>query len=292
MSHIVFKLSAIAGIQREGSPLPVSGEKYFFVSSLSKGLKVLEVLAENEELSVSEVANQLGFNRAGSHRFLATLKELGYVEKTAENRYRLTFKVFRMGSRVADRFKIRQTARPLMNELSQAFKETINLGYLDGSDILHIDKIDSPEVLRMDTPLGSRAPAYCTGLGKAILAFLPDEERKWVLETIQLKPYGPKTITSKAALLEELEKIRLNGYAVDNEELSKGLRCVAAPIFDHTGISRFAISVAGPVGRVTIARVKEIQREVRRVCRTLSQGMGNPPTESAADRTRKTTARH
>ncbi len=255
--------------------MPAAGEKYFFVSSLAKGLKVLELLSENEAMSVSEVAKKLGYNRAGSHRFLATLKELGYLEKTAENRYRLTFKIFRMGTRVADRFKIRQTARPLMSELSQAFRETINLGYLDGVEVLHIDKIESPEVLRMDSPLGSRAPAYCTALGKTILAFLPDAEINRILETIDLKPHGPRTITSKAALNKELDKIRNRGYAVDNEELSKGLRCVAAPIFDHTGTCRFSISVAGPVSRVTSARVNEIQKAVRRVCRTLSQEMGN-----------------
>jgi DNA-binding IclR family transcriptional regulator len=259
--------------------VPASGEKYFFVSSLAKGLNVLELLAEHGELSVSAVANHLGYNRAGSHRFLATLKELGYVEKNAENRYHLTFKVFRLGTRVANRFKIRQTARPLMSELSQAFKETINLGYLDGSEVLHIDKIDSLEVLRMDSPLGSRAPVYCTALGKAILAFLPDSEKNRILETIKLKPQGPKTITSRAALEKELAKIRINGYAVDNEELSKGLRCVAAPIFDHTGLSRFAISVAGPISRVTSARVKEIQKKVRRVCRAISESLGNTTPE-------------
>ena len=259
--------------------MPAAGKKYFFVSSLAKGLSVIELLSKNGALSVSEVANHLGYNRAGSHRFLATLKELGYLEKTADNRYRLTFKIFRMGTRVADRFKIRQTARPLMSELSQAFRETINLGYLDGPDVLHIDKIESPEVLRMDSPLGSRAPAYCTALGKAIMAFLPDVEINRLLETIELKPYGPRTVTTKEALKKELAKIKDKGYAVDNEELSKGLRCVAAPIFDHTGMSRFSISVAGPVSRVTSARVKEIQKAVRRVCRTISQGMGNTTLE-------------
>ena len=184
-------------------------------------------------------------------------------------------------TRVVDRFKIRQAARPLMSELSQAFKETINLGYLDGSKVLHIDKIDSPEVLRMDSLLGSRAPAYCTALGKSILAFLPDAERDRILDTIELKPRGPKTITSKKALQKELAKIRHKGYAVDNEELSKGLRCVAAPIFDHTGMSCFSISVAGPVSRETRSRVKEIQKQVRRVCRTLSQEFGNRTSDDS-----------
>lgn len=255
--------------------MPALGEKYFFISSLAKGLKVLELLSEHGEMSVSEVGRRLGYNRAGSHRFLATLKELGYTEKTPENRYRLTFKVFHMGAQVADRFEIRQLARPFMSELSQSFRETVNLGYLDGLDVLHIDKIDSPEVLRMDSHLGSRAPTYCTALGKAILAYLPESQRDRIIETIELIPLGPRTITTIEALKKELEKIRKVGYAVDSEELCKGLRCVGAPIFDHNGLSSFSISVAGPASRLTNARIKEIQKEVRRVCRTLSQILGN-----------------
>lgn len=259
--------------------MPATGAKYFFISSLAKGLKVLELLSEHDELSVSEVAHRLGYNRASSHRFLATLKDLGYVEQTAENQYRLTLKLFRLGTRMADRFEIRPLARPLMLELSRAFWETINLGCLEGVEVLHIDKIDSTEVLRMDTPVGSLAPAYCTSMGKAILAFLPKDERERILSAMELRPHGPKTITSKEALEIEFKKIRASGYAVDNEELAKGLRCVGAPIFDHTGIPRYSISVAGPVARITQARVKEIQQEVRRVCRALSQELGNATLE-------------
>lgn len=93
------------------------------------------------------------------------------MEQTAENRYRLTFKIVQIGTRITEWFEIRQRARSLMAELSQAFKDIINLGQLDGSEILHIDKIDSPEVLRMDSPLGSQAPVYCTALGKAALEY-------------------------------------------------------------------------------------------------------------------------
>ena len=100
-------------------------------------------------------------HRAGSHRFLAT----------HENRYRLAFKIVQIGTRITERFEIRQRARSLMTEFSQTFKDIINIGQLDGSEILHVDKIDSPEVLRMDSLLGPRAPAYCTALGKAVLKY-------------------------------------------------------------------------------------------------------------------------
>ncbi|MFO7737757.1 MAG: IclR family transcriptional regulator [Desulfatiglandaceae bacterium] len=250
-------------------------KKYFYINSLEKGTKVLELLAEKGKLSVTKVAEHLGFNRTGSHRFLLTLVELGYVEKSPDHRYQLSFKLLDLGMKMANRFEIRREARPYMQQLSLAFRETVNLGLRDGLDILHLDKIDSLEILRMDSPVGSRAPAYCTALGKASLAFLPQNELDVLLNGVKLKPYGPNTITSKKMLKQELEKIRNQGYAVDDEELAYGLRCVAAPIFDHTGLPRYSISVAGPAMRFTEKRMQQIQQTVRKVCRELSRRMGD-----------------
>jgi DNA-binding IclR family transcriptional regulator len=260
--------------------MPVSGEKYFFIGSLAKGIKIMELLAEQKQLSVSGVAKLLGSNRAASHRFLATLRELGYVEKDEDDRYRLTFKVFELGMKVANRFEIRQIARPLMQELALAFRETVNLGHFDGKGILHVDKIDSLEILRMDSPIGSRAPAYCTALGKAVLAFLPREEFERFLSRTTLKPHGPNTITTKKLFRLAVEDIRHRGYAVDDEELSAGLRCVAAPVFDHTGRAAYAISASGPSLRMTPKRIEDIHPLVQKICRQLSQQLGNTFPES------------
>ncbi|UCF91812.1 MAG: IclR family transcriptional regulator [Desulfobacterales bacterium] len=251
-------------------------KKYFHINSLEKGTKVLELLAEMGELSVTKVAEHLGLNRTGSHRFLATLRELGYVEKNQDSRYQLTFKILELGMKTANRFEIRREARPYMQELSLAFRETINLGFRDGLEILHLDKIESLEILRMDSPVGSRAPAYCTALGKASLAFLPQNELDVLLNGVKLKPHGPNTITSKKKLRQELERIRNQGYAIDDEELAFGLRCVAAPIFDHTGLPRYSISVAGPAMRLTEKRMQQIQKAVKKVCGKLSQRWGKP----------------
>ena len=215
--------------------MPVDGEKYYFIGSLAKGIRILELLVTKGEMTVSQVARHFGFNRASSHRFLATLKSLGYVEKNDNNRYQPTFKMLELGMKVSGQFEIRQAARPLMSELSEASKETINLGVQDGVEVLHIDKIESQEILRMDSPLGSRAPVYCTALGKAILAHLPKEEFEKLLTKVKLKRAGPNTITSRKQFRTELQGIRACGYAVDNEELTRGLRCVAAPIFDYSG---------------------------------------------------------
>jgi DNA-binding IclR family transcriptional regulator len=260
--------------------VPVSGEKYYFIGSLAKGIKVMELLAEQKHLTVSGVARMLDTNRAASHRFLATLRELGYVEKDEEDRYRLTFKVFELGMKVANRFEIRQIARPLMQQLALASGETVNLGLFDGKGILHVDKIDSLEILRMDSPIGSRAPAYCTALGKAILAFLPRDEFERFLARVTFKPHGPNTITTKKNFRLAVEDIRNRGYAVDDQEMSAGLRCVAAPVFDHLGRAAYAISVSGPSLRMTPKRIEDIHPLVQKICRQLSQQLGHTTLES------------
>jgi len=254
--------------------MPSKGEKYYVISSLGKGLRVLELLAEHGELGVSAVAAHLETNRAGCHRFLLSLRDLGYVEKTEEGRYRLTFKVLELGMKKLERFEIRHTAHPMMQELSTAFGETVNLGFWDGHAIVHLDKINSTEILRMDSGLGALAPAYCTGLGKAILAFLAEDEVEGYLRTVEFQRLTPNTIASAAQLKKELDVIRERGFAVDNEELSIGLRCVAAPVFDYTGRASFALSISGPTHRLSEERIDAMAAKVQAVCRRLSEKIG------------------
>jgi DNA-binding IclR family transcriptional regulator len=254
--------------------VPDANKKYFQIASLEKGIKVLELLADKQELTVTKVAEHLGLNRAGSHRFLATLRELGYVEKSADSRYRLTFKILELGMKLANRFEIRQVARPFMQELHAIFNETVNLAYWDGSIVVHLDKIESQELLRIDLAIGSRAPVYCTGLGKSILAFLPEEEREAVLKRVKLVRFTENTITRRAKLNEELAKIRKTGVAFDREEVVVGLRCVASPVFDYTGLPRYAMSIAGPATRMTDDVMRRMQKEVKRICFSLSKYLG------------------
>ncbi len=253
----------------------VSGDKYFFIRSFAKGMNVLEHLADNEFLTVAQVARLMNINRASSHRFLSTLKELGYADKDDSSRYFLTSKVIELGMKVLDRFEIRKIARPFLQELSNQFNETINLGYFNGEEVLTIDKIDSTEILRMDAGIGGGEPAYCTSLGKAILAFLPERQLEEYLQATELLPFTANTVTSKDKLKKELMQIKENGYAIDDEELSIGLRCVGAPLFDHTGQARFAISLSGPSIRMGSKKIEEMRRELKEICRILSRKMGS-----------------
>jgi len=250
--------------------------KYYTIASLEKGIKILELLVQHGELSVSEAARLMDTNRAGSHRFISTLKDLGYVEKNENNKYQPTLKIMKLATKVANRFEIRGIARPYMHKLSIKYKETINLGFFKNHEIIHLDKIDSLEVLRMDSALGDKAPAYCTALGKAILAFLPDHELANYLENIELKLSAPNTITDKDRFMSELSKIRKDGYAIDDEEMAMGLRCIAAPIFDHNAYPAYALSISGPSMRQTHRILEAMETDIMQVASELSTIMGNP----------------
>lgn len=254
--------------------MPEKQKKYFYINSVEKGLSILELLAEKQTLSVTEVAKHLGLNRSGSHRFLATLRELGYVERDTNSHYQLTFKVLQLGMKFANRFEIRNVVRPYMQRLASISKETVNLGYWDGKGIVHLDKIDSYEILRIDPGIGTRVPAYCTGLGKSVLASIPHEELEKYLGSVKLKSHTPKTITTRRSLKEELRKTRERGYAIDDEELAEGLRCVGAPIFDYKGYPSYSMSVSGPAMRLNSERIEDIQKHVKDICMELSNYLG------------------
>ena len=254
---------------------PEKKDKYFLIRSLAKGIRILELLSDNEALTVTQVARMMNINRAGSHRFLSTLKELGYADKDSSSRYFLTSKVIELGMKVLDRFEIRKIAHPFLQELSNKFNETINLGYFNGKEILTIDKIDSTEILRMDAGIGGGEPAYCTSLGKAILAFLSEDRLEKYLDSVELTPYTPNTVTSREKLKAELMQIKENGCAIDDEEISVGLRCIGAPLLDQGGRARYAISISGPSIRFGSKRIEEMQRQLKKICQSLSGIIGN-----------------
>lgn len=237
---------------------------------------MLEMLAAKGEMSASHMATELNTSRAACHRFFNTLRDLGYVEKTDGGRFCLSFKVLELGMKKLEGFEIRHTAHPFMQEIALAFSETVNLGHWDGAAIVHLDKINSTEILRLDVGMGAAAPAYCTGLGKAVLAFLPDGDIDAYLESVTLLAMSPKTITTPEKLKADIARIRQRGYAVDDEELSLGLRCVAAPVFDYTGMPAYALSVSGPTQRMTEEKIEAIQSKLVPICRKISRQIGAP----------------
>jgi DNA-binding IclR family transcriptional regulator len=247
---------------------------YYFVSSLARGIKILEILAEKGPATVTELATYLGVHRTASHRFLNTFRDLGYVVQDSSSRYKLSFRLFEQGMKTVHALKIEKMARPFMEELAEFSKETVNLGYLDGKEIVYIDKIITRNILRMEFALGCRVPAQGSAMGKSAMAFLPQIELQPIIKTISFKAYTSKTIITPAKLVEELERVRKNGFAIDDEESAMGVRCVAAPILDYKGPTRYAMSIAGPTSRMTNEKLPRFQKRIKLACTNLSREMG------------------
>jgi len=246
-----------------------TNKAYYKISTLEKGLQVIEALAENKSLSVTQMAKLLGQNRSASHRFLATLEELGYVLKDSQSRYRLSLKLFEIANKIDDVDEIRSIVRPYMRELSNLHGETVNLGRLEGDDIITIDVVLGTEVIKYDSHIGERSPAHTLAMGKAILAFRSEHEQDDYTASVSFIPRTKKTITNKEIFTRELERIRLQGYAMDDEEWTLGLKCISIPILDNPFPS-YAISVSGPTQRMIPQKIKYILSDLTRIRNTLA----------------------
>ncbi|MGZ4401932.1 MAG: IclR family transcriptional regulator, partial [Gaiellaceae bacterium] len=205
--------------------------------SLERGLAILSAFRSGRPMvGVSELAREVGLSRSTAHRYVSTLATLGYLQKDAETqKYRLGPRVLDLGFSALNSMELREVAAPHLRELSDQSGYTVNMAVLDGLDIVYVERCRSPRSgqreIDLNLHVGSRLPAYCTSLGKVLLAYLPDDERAAALAKIDFASRGPNTLLSEEALVVELEKVRKDGFAMNNEELAYGLRSIAAPIF-------------------------------------------------------------
>jgi len=193
----------------------------------------------------------LGLEKSTVHRLISTLKHKGYVEQNISNhKYLNSFKLFEMGNNVVERLGLRRQAQPFMEELAVNSRETVNLAIMDGKHVMYIDKIESTETIKVDLNIGKKLPSYCTGLGKAMLAFMPEERVKELLKGETFFRYTQNTVKDFAHLLEQLKKIREQGYCIDDEEYVGGLVCIASPVRNFSGEVVAAMSIAMPKYRL------------------------------------------
>lgn len=226
--------------------------------TLAKGLIVLEALIqEGRPCGVSHLASSLGVSKSNVHRLLSTLVEIGFVFAD-EGKYAPTLKVWELGTKVISGYDVREFARPAMTRLVRETAEGVRLTVLDPErlEVVYIEKIDSPQDVRTFTEIGGRAPAHCTSSGKAMLAF---QDEAFVSHALRrLKRYTKSTIVDPVELLDQLRKVRLSGYAVNQREFSPQVSAVAAPIFDGEGKVIAALSIAAPADRMPPARLKSV----------------------------------
>ena len=196
-----------------------------------------------------DLAREVELSRSTAHRYIATLTELGYLQQDgATRKYRLGPRVLDLGFSAITSMELREISLPHLQQLSDETGHTVNMAILDGTDIVYVERVRSSRQGQRDIDLnlhvGSRLPAYCTSMGKVLLAFLPPERQREVIDRSELSRRGPNTITAKAELVDELERVRARGLAVNNEELAYGLRSIAAPVRSQSGEVVAAINLA------------------------------------------------
>lgn len=234
------------------------------VKSIERAFLIVDALAEEpREHSLTELAGSLGWPKSTVHGILSTLVQYRYVEQSTETgRYRLGVRFFELGVKVGKMWDIRSIAMPYMQKLNAELGEMVQLGTEDHGEILYLEKLDSAHLIRIVSEIGGRLPIHCTGLGKALLAYMPPATVKRVIREKGLASYTPNTITNPAALERELSRIREQGYAIDDGEIMLGLRCVAAPIFDGKGQVRYALSISGMQGNLEGERLEKMTNRV------------------------------
>ena len=239
---------------------------------------------DHQELSVSEIGTKTGLHRSTAHRILMALEYNDLIKQNpSTGKYHLGIKLFKLGHQAVSQLNLRDICRPFLSRLMNDTKETIHLAVLDDDQVLYLDKVEGPHALRMPSRVGRYIPTYCTSLGKAMLSCLDDQEVKSILRRQTLKPHTENTVKNIHQLLADLGSVRKRGYAVDNEEIEIGLRCVGAPLRDYTGGMVGAISVAAPSARLSEKNTPVIGRMVIAIAAGISEKLGfeKPKTAQA-----------
>ncbi len=250
------------------------------VQSVSRAIEILNCFGDVAELGISEISECMGLSKSTIYGLVNTLTSCGFLEQSDQNKkYRLGLGLFEFGTLVQRRMDIRREACPLCQVLADKYHTTVHLAAYSENEVIYIDKVDNNSSVIVYSQIGKRAPMYCTGVGKAIAAFLPPEYLEQYIFSRPLKKLTDNTITEKDALLAEFEKIRRNGYATDDEEIEPGLQCIAAPIFNYSKKPQMALSVSFPYGRLQSLSVQEISQDVVYYARLISQRMGYPVTD-------------
>jgi DNA-binding IclR family transcriptional regulator len=252
------------------------------VQSIARALTLLEALGEGTgEVGIVELSRRVSLHVSTVHRILATLAARGYVrQNTDTGRYSLGARVFHLAESYLSQLDLLRGVRPVLERLSRNTGETSNLVILDGREALYLDKVESPQNLRIFSRIGRRAPLYCTAVGKVLLAGRSVADVETLIGREPLQALTNQTVTSVPQLRRELEKIREQGFATDREECEEGACCIAAPVRNARGEVVAAVSLSGPTIRMQVRRVQELVPLVVAAAREGSAQLGHRQHEA------------
>ncbi len=249
---------------------PTPGDSY--VQSFARGLEVIRSFsAQAPTQTLSEVAARTGLTRAGARRILLTLQTLGYVGSDGKH-FRLTPRILDLGFAYLSSMPIWNLAEPVMETLAEQVKESCSAAVLDGSDIVYVLRVHTHKILSLNLGVGSRLPAYCTSMGRVLLAGLPDDEVERRLRASDLQPRTARTLTTIPALLQEIRQVRAQGWCVLDQELEDGLISIAAPVLNAAGEAVAALNVSGQAHRSNAQTMQQTMLPaLRTAASTISQ---------------------
>jgi DNA-binding IclR family transcriptional regulator len=264
-------------------------KRTYTITSLQRGLRLLGLFVlEEKGLSASGVARLSNLPVSTVHRFLMNLESAGFLSCDTAGIYQLGIACVSLGQAARGQLDVRRASLPHLQELNHHTRETVHLTVRYGLFAVYVEKLDSPEPLRIHSRIGATIPLYCTAVGKVLLAYLPESEREKVLEHLELKRFTENTVSNLQELHAELERTRKNGFACDLEEHELHIRCIAAPIWDHSGVVNASLSVTGPAVRMSTARLRQIAPLIREAGLKISAQLGfqtakkaRPPHASA-----------
>ena len=261
-------------LRGDETPAPLNGPQV-----VDRVVDILEAfLWLGPQLGVSELSRALGLKKATTHRLLGSLRRRDFVaQDPVTRRYRLGMKLWELGSQATSQIGWIDRAKPFLQQLTDETGETAHLAVLDDGQVLYIDKVESTRSLRMPSQVGRRLPAHCTGVGKALLAHLPVVDVSSIVSRRGMPVFTNRTITNLAALQADLKEVRRRGYSVDDEEIEEGLRCIGAPVRDHSGRVVAAVSIAGPSSRLPDVTLAKHGAVVLAGARAISTALGCPP---------------
>jgi len=265
-------------VERRASPTA------YKVQVLDRAVQILDVLAAAKSpLGPADLASAVGMHRSTVHRLLQVLERHRLIRKETEDaKYALGMRLFELGTQVVTQVDLARRAVPFLRRLADATNETAHICVRSGSDMVSIANVEGPWALRAPASVGRRTPIHCTSTGKALVACLSDPDVDHLLTHLTLTRYTPRTIVTPAALQTELARVRTQRYAIDNEELEEGMRCIGVAVYNHAGRAIAGLSVAGPVFRLTDERMPAVIRAVVAAGADLSRDIGYVPNAGSA----------
>jgi IclR family transcriptional regulator, KDG regulon repressor len=243
-------------------------------TSVERAAAVLDAIgARVHGMTNAEVSRALKIPKSSASYILRALEKSGYLRKD-EHKYRLGLKLLSLRHTALDGLNVREVAIPHLRSLADRLKQTTHLAILDGADAVYVEKVDSPGFIKMDTWIGRRIDVHSTSVGKVLTAYLPEDVARSMAEAKPLRRHTEFTITTVTGFLSELEKVRRNGYAVDDEENTLGLRCVAAPVFGAEGNVEASVGVSGIGTQLTHNDIPRVATEVIQTALRISRSLG------------------